>query len=368
MGSHPHFVNWFPQLRSEFEYILRHKCWSDYQIYLNDQYQNYENPLHWKPCTSCAIAPVAGCLYNNGFGLAGANMGTAGVVLGLLPTILIFAGSSKVETGLLALRRPLFSMLISLASPAVNPLHAVDYNAPSDILQLWEGSKRHHIPVRNSVSEVLALALQYLIVLAAIVNIAEVTYEFCFWAVCSFSPETTYLPALYPALTLVGHFMGAEAVRRRVRLVSRDRDDSEPFNEGMRSWLGFWICNEIHLTGSRPTGRRGKTLLLKLENETYAFLITNWLLSTLATMHLVLGTLVFSSILFISTRDAAFVAARYLISAVAVRLVLTYELGGLGQVADVERPVRVPWGSESVTVDDEMAEREREPFARATTV
>lgn len=362
----PHFVNWFPQMAEDFSYILLHDCWSDYQLYVEDKYQNYQNVLGKRGCSGCAIAPVARCLNDKAWALANENMQAAGVLLGVLPTILTFAGPSKVETGILALRRPCLSALISLGSPAVNPLRTVDYNAPAMVLQLWEGNKRHSVPEKNTVLEVIAILFQYLVVLAAVANIYEVTYELCYWAICSFAPETTYMPLLYPIATLVLHIIGVEAVRRRVQLSSirQDGDDTAP-NHDIHSWLRRGVSREFHLTGSehhRPSGPTRKILRLTLKEETYAFLLANFLLSTFSTMHLVFGTLVFSSILFISVNDAAIVAIRFLFSTIAVRLVLTYELSGLREVTIVEQPIRVPSSIAGRSKNGELRKPESEPL------
>lgn len=133
----PHFQHWFPQMREDFTYMLEHNCSHEYELYLNDQYQNDQNPLHHKSCTSCAIGPVVKCIYDEAWGVSGLMMQAAQVVLGLLPTILTFTGASKVETGILSLRRPVLAFFLSAGAPAVNPLRTAEYCAPATILQQW---------------------------------------------------------------------------------------------------------------------------------------------------------------------------------------------------------------------------------------
>jgi len=55
---------------------------------------------------SCKIAPVTECILSHLMQADQANMASASAVLGLLPTVLSMMGSSTVDIGLLAVRRP----------------------------------------------------------------------------------------------------------------------------------------------------------------------------------------------------------------------------------------------------------------------
>lgn len=342
-ASQPHFLHWFPQMGPGFKWLLLNDCWDDYQFYLNQQYHNavIDSP-NSKNCASCAIGPVAACLYDNYSSLSKANMAAAGVLLGLLPTMLLIACASKVETGVLALRRPFFATLISLASIGLCPLPALDHDAFKVVLRLRAGRMRQWIPARNTITETLVTGLQYLVVLAAIVNIVEVTYELCYWTICSIAPATVTLPWLYPGLSLIAHFLAARAVKLCLRIQPDSDDHGNTLSGSLRSRLSDWISREIHLAGSTSDRSSHQALCLKLQHETYAFVIANWLTSIFALGHLLLGTLVFSSILFISTADAALVVFRYLISTIVVRIVLAYELCSLGDQIDVNAQIQIP--------------------------
>lgn len=52
-------------------------------------------------------------------------------------------------------------------------------------------------------------------------------------------------------------------------------------------------------------------------------------------VHLVFGTLVFSSLMFIATLDATKIVLRYMVSGLLCRFVLLYELSGM-RAAEVE--------------------------------
>jgi len=52
----------------------------------------------------------------------------------------------------------------------------------------------------------------------------------------------------------------------------------------------------------------------------------NWLTSLFTLVHILYGTMVFSSILFVSSKDAVVVVSRFLASALVCRVILSLEL------------------------------------------
>lgn len=199
-----------------------------------------------------------------------------------------------------------------------------------------------------------------MVAFAAVANVVEVSYELAFWAVCSYPPETVCVPFLWPSISLALHLVGAAAVALRVDLVTKGRSNSRSDeHEAYRSWIGRWLSKERHLCASTVGDKNGhsKPLVLRLRDETYSFLFLNWLMSTGAIMHMILGTVVFSSTLFISTGDAVMVAFRYILSTVACCLVVTFELCGLREVTDVEMPMPVWPGLDAPSNDDIQAKK-----------
>ncbi|EMR72813.1 hypothetical protein UCREL1_128 [Eutypa lata UCREL1] len=88
-----------------------------------------------KDCKECLADGVIRCILNDVGEDAKVNMAAASVFLGLLPSILSFAGLRTIETGLLAQRRPLLALITGFGAPAVSPLHAFDYhNGPVELL------------------------------------------------------------------------------------------------------------------------------------------------------------------------------------------------------------------------------------------
>lgn len=86
------------------------------------QYANYTSTS-----TEDACVKVISCILDKTPEAVKVNMASAGLLLGLLPALLGFLGSSTIETSCLAARRPVLSLLLSLGSPAVNPIRIYDY-------------------------------------------------------------------------------------------------------------------------------------------------------------------------------------------------------------------------------------------------
>jgi len=83
----------------------------------------------------------------------------------------------------------------------------------------------------------------------------------------------------------------------------------------------FWPC----VTQSE----KDRVVSVDLFGETKRFIGVAWLLHTLTVVHILFGTLVFSSLAFIGTRDAVLVLGRFMASVLFCRVILMYEIAGL---------------------------------------
>lgn len=251
-------------------------------------------------------------------------MASAAVVLGLLPTMLSLAGSSTLEMGIFALRRPLLAFLLAAGSPAVSPIRTFEYRDPSVILQLRPEGLR--TPSLSRARTTLVCGLEYLLAMAAVANLAIASYQLSTRTSCSSNLETTYLPALWAFLALAVHLGGTCAVLLRLRIVN-----TSPANAtSSRSRVSRLFRQEVCL------GRDQEEATLEYLKESYYFVVLSWCVSTGTVLHVMHGTLVFSSILFISTQDALKVAAQYVASTLVCRMILMFELSGMSGVIKAE--------------------------------
>ncbi|OAL21556.1 hypothetical protein AYO22_07952 [Fonsecaea multimorphosa] len=285
-----HFKSWYGQFRQVFEHIMENDCQKEYQTYLQK--------VAPKDYLSEYVTPVIDCILENLNETRKSNMAAAAVLLGLLPTTLGLVGSTTVEVGLVALRRPFLAFLLAAGAPA----NKADGPTNGFGVSLF----------------------QYVMAALAVVNLAFVSYEVCVRTICSFAPETAYLPALWAFLTVAVHFFGTWSVYCRTRITTK-ADGKTP--------AGLWqvLCAEFTPSASRQGAN------LEIKEETYLYIFLSWFTATGTVLHIVYGTLVFSSLIFISTSDATTVVARYLSSTLVCRAIVMFELSGLREVLSERR-------------------------------
>lgn len=98
----------------------------------------------------------------------------------------------------------------------------------------------------------------------------------------------------------------------------------------------------------RPSNHQ-EPLKVHLARETYAFHFISRFTSILIGLHVIFGTLAFSSLIFISVRDSLIVVARFMASMVCCRVILVYELAVLRDRANREPATK---GLEQERVED----------------
>ena len=312
-----HFQHWYPVNRQVLELIMEESCQTQYHDYLANVAPKYH--------LSGTITPVIDCILNHLGETTKSNMAAAAVVLGLLPTTLGLAGSTTMEVGLIALRRPFLAFLLAAGVPAVSPIRTFDYVNPKELLETKPRSVK--IFSMGSTKKLAITLLQYVVAATADLNLAIVSYELCIRTVCSITPETTYQPALWAFLAVAVHFFGSWSVYLRVRIVTR----GSSMNMSGKGRLWQRILREF-----TPSAARGEAEL-EIRDETYGYIFLAWFTSMVTVLHIIYGTLLFSSILFISTPDAVIVVVRYLSSTLVCRAMVMFELSGLRQALDRQK-------------------------------
>lgn len=243
----------------------------------------------------------------------------AAVLLGLLPPTLAVVGPTTTEVGLLALRRPVLAMLLGAGTPAVWPTRAFEYKNIAELLHRQTDSLM--LPELRRPFAITIVALQYIVACAAVGNVAHATYQLCVFTMCSFAPETQFLPALWTVLAIVVHLCGSYAVALRTRL----------HFVGLCGARNFWgiLHDEVQLCAQQPGAK------LSFRRESYLFVLMSWITSTGTMLHITFGTVVFSSMLFIGTGDAVIIVLRFIVSAAICRMILMFEISGMRQSIDI---------------------------------
>ena len=122
--SRTKFVQWFPQDPSEVTRLhsaITGSCETLYDNYV------------FRGQGQCGL--VLNCLLEHGTTeLQKTTIASAQVALGLIPTLLAYVGSSTPEVSLLASRRPLLMMLLTLGALGFYPASVTEYINPLDVL------------------------------------------------------------------------------------------------------------------------------------------------------------------------------------------------------------------------------------------
>ncbi|OGM51134.1 hypothetical protein ABOM_000332 [Aspergillus bombycis] len=324
------FQHWYKQFRSQIEFVLSNNCSEQYHNYLNKtpgfdpEYQLWYDPTK----DSALTAPLVSCILSNLPENVKANMANAGVILGLLPTMLSMLGSNTVDTAILAqvAERPFLSLCLALGSPAVLPDRPFEYPNVKALLGTDRVKKRITIAKPGGRIWILISALEYIVALGAVANIATVCYQLGIQCICNYATEVTAQPLVWAFIIAVIHTGGTIALSLRYRVIRHPvvepHTSSPNWFRSYRSYFVREITPSLYATPAPDVD--------EIE-ESYLFLLVSWCVSTGAVVHILYGTMVLSSLLFISVEDALANVGRFLASVVCCRAVLAYELAGLRQ-------------------------------------
>jgi hypothetical protein len=249
--------------------------------------------------------------------------------------------------------------LIAAGSSAVSPFWIFETREPDELL--YKRSNTVDLLARRELGGIKSfaiLAAQYILAACAVVNVTHTSWQLGIQTLCSFSTETTFHPLLWAWAAVVAHILGATAVKLRVTVAERAIGSSAPAPRTLRAR----IRDEFQLSAHQPHA----SIIRK--RESYAFAFVSWCTSTGTILHLIYGTLTFSSILFISTRDALGVLGRYLISTIVCKVLLNFEIGGMRAVVHGEvEPLNMPEYPGSQQADHRNGSSGRETTPRSTS-
>ncbi|KAJ4317496.1 hypothetical protein N0V84_007324 [Fusarium piperis] len=244
-----------------------------------------------------------------------AELAAAAVILGLAPTVLQLLSASYVDTAVLAFRRPGLALLLAMSSSGVRPLSATEYEEfiakmGTDPFRTNFGNP-HSFWAPRTVS-----AVEYFIACASVANNAYLAYQLSVWAVCTFAPANDFLPAVWTAASVAIHLVGYLVARLRIKV-----EEMDDVSLGSSEWR--WLWNEL-----TPTPWQSRLEVKSDTKETGWFLVLVSLLYVGSALQAFYGTIILSSLVFLSVRDSAIVVLRLMASALFARGILIYELAG----------------------------------------
>ncbi|CAF9918994.1 MAG: hypothetical protein HETSPECPRED_003917 [Heterodermia speciosa] len=297
------FQHWFPQYEQH---------WVKAATVCEQELENYVHANRTDIHSPCAAA--ADCLLRNITGTIQSNFASAQVLLGLVPTILVFLGPSIAEVTALSTYRPLLAILLSLGSPAVNVgkvFRHVDVEEPfvrpvSSSSKLWSSwFTRQNTMMRNSLE-----ALSYMAALAAIANNVRNSMYTDLRTISGWRCGASFILLAWSLLAVIVHGWGALAVRFRLQ---------GGYKPSIHSMIRSTTFRRVS---------RGKDNTLSE--------VLFWLASLCAIVHMILGVFELSSLMFISALEALQVFIMYAISALLCQLILLCELAKMREEVSKE--------------------------------
>ncbi|KAM4063799.1 hypothetical protein HRG_006910 [Hirsutella rhossiliensis] len=295
--------------------IIQSKCGVEFEDYKHGHSPNVTQKTRVSVLINCILTQMSD-FYK-------VNMAASSIVLGSAPMILQSLGSTTAETALLGLRRPILSFLLATGSPAVTTVKGSEFIEM--LARFVRGGETrnlgmpgfHWSGIHMGLRPVVSLS-EYLLVGVAATNVVLEAHRLGTRAIVVFVPTTTWLPSLWTLIAVLIHGGGTIALHLRVR-VYKPPPPPGPAAGGFASWVPDELIPSAFQRPSRMAWRR----------EHVAYYALSWFLSICTVAHVVFGTLIFSSLLFFSVRDATKVVARYAASAIICRAVVRFELAGL---------------------------------------
>ncbi|KAM5378608.1 hypothetical protein ACJZ2D_004407 [Fusarium nematophilum] len=337
-SSHSQFQSFFPTFDSWYRGGIAASCEEQNAAYVNTSLPDPPNSGH-------QIAwGLVNCILDELQEVAKAEMAISGILLGLLPAALAQIGPSQAEIAFLSIRRPFLSLLLYVGTPAPNPSHGNVYAAPVEFLRSPEPMAfLSGLPHAPSVGLVALSLLEYAAASAAAANCAYQTYRLTYQAV-SLAPITVLLRGLTETAVLFGwiillvpiHFVNMAVFRLRYR-------ELPP----RRSWASA-IADELRpcCSGSAVFLEERKTSLLQV--------LLSFLLTVAACLHVMAGTVLLGSVLFITVADVLVLVESFVGAALLSRAILMFELQGMV----VARPDTLP--NRPALLDTRGAEKDEE--------
>jgi hypothetical protein len=225
-----------------------------------------------------------------------------------------------------------------MGAPAVWPARVFEYTDPARILMTIDANNPKLVigAIANKRVSFAISGAQYLLALGTIANVMSTSIELGDKAILAWGCTTTFLPLLWTCLASVIHVIAAASyivARRSVRdkLLDEGNQLAGHLRSKRQMILHFvaklWheLRRETTLCANKDTKDQDSTVPV----PTWAVLL-NIVAGCCSFIHIVFGTIVFSSFQFVSVWDVLNqILWRYALSTVICRLVLIIELAGL---------------------------------------
>ncbi|KAK4196161.1 hypothetical protein QBC40DRAFT_258315 [Triangularia verruculosa] len=348
------FRDWYPQYGHIFEALKQQHCMTEYQNYLTGNRTAFNRDILGGGGPNTVLTqPVIQCILDKTSDYVKNGMTAAQVLLGVMPTVLSVMGPSTEEMSMLAnvARRPLLALMLAAGSPSVYFSRAFEYHQPDHILADHKARLRQWRP-KKWYSKLLISLAQYTIAMATIANIASLNWEIGVKSICTLWTNRIFGPTIWAVLGLLVHILGTIGLRLRIRgwrgpedqvreavekvKSTRAAKPNGTFHVGATLWSAWeWVAGipqrlcHLLATEFRPSASDGLAVGIFTFKESKLFLVAAWVGSMATVLHIIFGTLIFASTIFVGVEDALSIVGRYMASVAICRIILMYELAGI---------------------------------------
>jgi hypothetical protein len=317
------YRSWYPYFAAGLGYVSEKTCNASLKAYEGDAASRRQLGPVGSYCyehSDCIMKNVAESIK--------ANMAGATVVLGLIPTILASLGPTVGEMALLSWRRPVLSLLLSMGAPAIYPSRIMQSEDPTKLLLPTTDPLTSIMPRAGSrVAAGIVAVFEYVVPAAAIANLLLTSYELGTKTILSFDCGNSMMPLVWSLLPVAIHafaVVGFFLSRRMYEENGLQTTPSSPISRS-RTWTSRFFRSEVTSYVEVKLAKRKKRFVRPRMITLYFYNLAAFA----SILHLIMGTAVFSSLLYIGVVDAIRLLLRYAASALACRFIVCYELGGL---------------------------------------
>lgn len=252
------------------------------------------------------------------------SIASAAILLGLTPTILSVLGPSVAEIALLSMHRPFLSLLLSLGAPAVYPGRFLIWDDPMCVNEPQTGA--WVVQPLSMRWAIVVSTTQYVLAMGAVALNIYTAWAMGVRAVLVWFCDTSYWPLLWVVLTIVTHTIAVLSLRLAIhkkRAVPLGATAREHKSLGRRL-LSAFKREFTPMANSKSQVRNHFDVRLGPVH-----VMLQYIGALVALVHLIFGTAMFSSLLYLGAGDAISTILLFVASAVVSRVILQFEIGGM---------------------------------------
>ena len=318
------FESWYPYYRSDFQRISSEACNNTLEAYLHPDLVPVQD-------TDLLISEHIDCMLKHTSGSLIANMAKAGVILGLLPSFLSMLGPSLAESSVLLLERPILGILLTVGAPAISATRPSRSQDPFKAVRT--GTRLTSMKSLPRESMYIAMSIgEYLLAIGAAVNVITVALELGLKSILIWKKANSYLPLIWVLLPIIVHLLAALRMQyhypkpcwARFLGTSSNHRANATIRAAWKTYMKRLVLKEINVCAKHQSWQ-----CPPVSERSISSTFTAGSIEVLVLVHLIFGTSILSSLLFIAVNDTWVLVIRFAISAIIAQLIINFEIACL---------------------------------------